>query len=360
MTWRHSADHVGWAALPPSARFISGVGFRHWNNPRGAGSEVALQPSHYTFIPTEHLADTAPYRYAIPAGQLNKVYNQSTVLNNITVEHNKIINHGIDPKEVAAASGTEVRRVEVRELPGNGDGVAHPDHLARSGNTLVIYRSQAPSQPVPKPLPNMNLAAVPSAQKDADPRVTGRESYPPGSLVIIGSKNASSVSPNTYAPLPNMNLSHRPAAQSAAYQNAESAGPYPQADYQDARTVTPTGEIQPTVQPYQQTAPGTQPFAPGWQQPNRFYPQAGRPQSPQVIVIPSRYTAAQALANHPQYNRAPEQAPWQFHSAPVAAPTPEYRSVAVEAPRPAVVEHSAPAPVSHSAPSSSASSSAKK
>jgi hypothetical protein len=144
VSWRHSADYCGWAPLPPLARFIPGIGFRFGNRDVGAGFEFGLRARHYTFVPVDRMCDYAPYRYKVSHTQITKVYNNTTVINNVTVRNNKIINHGIDPKVVAAVSHTEVRRAVIHEMPRNGNGTVKGDHLEKSGNTLVVYRPHLP------------------------------------------------------------------------------------------------------------------------------------------------------------------------------------------------------------------------
>ncbi len=373
VAWRHSAEHVAWAPLPPSARFTPDVGFAPGNQ-AGAASEFGLQRAAFTFIPRQRLSDPAPYRYALSLAQRNAAYNQSMAIGGITVEHKQVVNHGLDPREVTALSGIEVRRAEVRELPSHGGSVARADRFTKSGNTLVVFRfppasapriavtvrvKQKPALPAPRPLPIMNLKSDVSSPTATDPPAAGRETYPPGSLVLNGNNNGEVVPP--LAPLPNMKLAHRPMTQAMTEQTSRPVPTDLQADYSGSRTVTPTGELLSGAPAYQRPVADFQAGTPGWRQPGRPYRQSDPLQSPQVIVIPSRYTAAQALANHPAYNRAPDQTPGQFQTAPADAPAPAGRPVAIEQ-RPVVVEHSAPEPVSRpaAAHSGSASSTVKK
>jgi hypothetical protein len=144
VSWRHSSDYCGWAPLPPQARFVPGIGFRFGNRDVGAGFEFGLHASHYTFVPVDRMCDYAPYRYKVSHTQVTKIYNNTKVINNVTVQNKRIINHGIDPKVVAAVSRTEIRKAIIQEMPKNGDGSVKGDRLEKSGNTLVVYRPHLP------------------------------------------------------------------------------------------------------------------------------------------------------------------------------------------------------------------------
>jgi hypothetical protein len=146
VSWRRSSDYCGWAPLPPQASFVPGIGFRYWNRSVGVSFEFGLNASCYTFVPVNHFADYAPYRHRVSPVRLTQVYNQTTVINNITVENNKIINHGIDPKHVAAAAHTEIRKVVIRDVPTTGGhNTVRGDHLEQSGATLAVFRPHLPS-----------------------------------------------------------------------------------------------------------------------------------------------------------------------------------------------------------------------
>jgi hypothetical protein len=181
--------------LPPHAHFAPGVGFTRGNQRLGPEHEFGLRPGHYTFIPIERLGDYAPHRYALSPLQAQRIYNQTAVVNNVTTRNGRVFNAGIDPARVAAASGTEVRHATIRELPAQ-NGVARPDRLEKSGNSLVIFRPQ-----LPRTAPHPN---TPSGMRNGGAR---SEVLPP---VRVGAAFAAIPSPTptrAVATLPNMNLS---------------------------------------------------------------------------------------------------------------------------------------------------------
>ena len=54
VSWREGDGYVGWAPLPPEARFERGTGIHHW-----ADNYYDIGPEQYTFVPTRDLGDRA-------------------------------------------------------------------------------------------------------------------------------------------------------------------------------------------------------------------------------------------------------------------------------------------------------------
>jgi hypothetical protein len=111
-------------------------------------SDFGLSARNYVFIPTERMTDYAPNRYTVSSAQRAAIFSQSRIENGITVENRRVVNRGIDPRLVAAASGVEVRRAEIHEMPAGGNNGLRPDHLEKQGDTLTIFRPQLPVSPV--------------------------------------------------------------------------------------------------------------------------------------------------------------------------------------------------------------------
>ncbi len=142
VSWRQSEDYCGWAPLPPSAHFVPGTGFQFRGHSVPANFDFGLRASHYTFIPVGRMTDYSPYRYAVSSSKQADLYNQSTAINHITFEHNRVVSHGIDPQQVALASGIQVRTAEIHETPRSPNTTVLSDHMAKQGDSLMIFRPQ--------------------------------------------------------------------------------------------------------------------------------------------------------------------------------------------------------------------------
>lgn len=152
VVWRSSSSHCGWAPLPPSAVFVAGGGFRVGSVRVGLNFDFGLPRHHYTFIPFNRFCDRNPHYYALAPTVVQNVFNETTVINNIYVANNVVVNGGLPADRVANVTRSEIRKVSVREAAPQEHSLARLDKLEKSGNDLVIYRPvlnpNAPVKPV--------------------------------------------------------------------------------------------------------------------------------------------------------------------------------------------------------------------
>jgi hypothetical protein len=148
VAWRASGEYAGWAPLPPAALFIPGTGFYFRNHRVAASFDFGLSVGLYTFIPIERFVDYAPSRYSVAPWQAPAVFSESKALTGVTVQNRAVANIGLDPRQVDAAAGVNMRRAVIRQLQGtDANGRVQPDRLGMHGGSLVIYRPQLPSVP---------------------------------------------------------------------------------------------------------------------------------------------------------------------------------------------------------------------
>ncbi|MDB6018352.1 MAG: hypothetical protein JWR19_2841 [Pedosphaera sp.] len=149
VSWRHSSDYCGWAPLPPEARFTIGIGFRFGHRPVGEDCEFGLRSDRYTFVPINHFTERGLNRHRMGDEETRKFWNRTTVNNNVTVHGDRVINHGVDPRQVATAGHTEIHKVEIRDLPAGGGVRMRPDHIEKAGDATVIFRPHLPTPTKP-------------------------------------------------------------------------------------------------------------------------------------------------------------------------------------------------------------------
>ena len=142
VSWRYSDDYCGWAPLPPSACFQTGIGLSWWGRPAAVGCDFGLGWDSFAFIDWHHFHEHRLRDYGLARHEINRVYNHTVVVNNISHNHSRIINAGIAPERVFAATHIPVRQVALRE-------VSRPISAGRrfdSGRqTLEVYRPHIPS-----------------------------------------------------------------------------------------------------------------------------------------------------------------------------------------------------------------------
>ena len=79
VSWRYGNDFVGWAPLPPEARFDETTGIQQW-----ADQQYNLGPADYTFVPASDFGDDNMAEVDVPPDQTGPIYEES---NNITNEY---------------------------------------------------------------------------------------------------------------------------------------------------------------------------------------------------------------------------------------------------------------------------------
>jgi hypothetical protein len=94
----------------------------------------------YAFIPIGKMTDPAPSRFVATGTQAASVFNQSTVLNHVTVQNNKVFNQGVRPDVVETAAHAPVRRATIQETPAGSNGRVIADRVEKRGNNVTIYR----------------------------------------------------------------------------------------------------------------------------------------------------------------------------------------------------------------------------
>lgn len=358
VSWRQSPEHCGWAPLPPSARFAAGTGFTFHGHAVPANFDFGLRASQYTFIPVARMTDYSPYRYAATSSQARELFTQTAPINHVSFENNHVVAHGIDPQQVASASGIEVRRAEIREMVVAQNNGVLADHMTKQGNSLMIFRPQL-SMPVGISRPRQisvpptiinpkgsksSMNGSPATMPTVQARTGAR--YPAGSLVLSGHSSGNTSKPSSEG-LPNLNFSHQ----------------RPQTITPNYYASVPPQETSDPRQYYNQYEQVSRPVAPT-QTPQTFSGYrseyvAGQPS----VSIPSHFTVASRIEGRPAYSvygggSAQPQSTSQYHSYETPASTgsaahfsrgESYTGSRSESSIPAYTSHSSENTSSHSA-----------
>lgn len=161
--WRSSPGCYGWAPLPPRSSFTANLGWTFNGVSVGFNFGFGLGPSHYTFVQPAHFVNRQLATYALPSPQVATVFNNTTVINNyVAGSNNRVINQGIDRRQVETAIHSRIAEVKVRELP-QGHRFAVADRVTRVGRSAVIYR----------PGSQMTVPPAPRARRTTTPDRTG-------------------------------------------------------------------------------------------------------------------------------------------------------------------------------------------
>lgn len=145
VTWRVAGDTCGWAPLPPHAYFDVRSGWRYNGVSVSVGFDFGLHPAQFTFVAVHDFTQHDIRHHEVPQAQVTKIYNQTTIVNNYTVNKNTIVNNGIPVNKVAAATHTEIRTAKVQDLPMSTGHAFATRSFETPGS--VVYRPQLKAPP---------------------------------------------------------------------------------------------------------------------------------------------------------------------------------------------------------------------
>jgi hypothetical protein len=148
VTWRYYDGYYGWAPLPPRAIYTSGIGLTYYGRHVSFGFSFGLGAHYYSFVPIRHFHAHRPWYHCVDRPRVTQIYNNSTVINNYVVGNNNttIINVGPGTDGVAAATRTEVQKVQIRDVAPGEQRTIRPESLSRDGTSLAVYRPKLPEQ----------------------------------------------------------------------------------------------------------------------------------------------------------------------------------------------------------------------
>jgi hypothetical protein len=189
VAWRDSDTYAGWAPLPPNAFFDPDAGlFAGWG-PSGIDESFGLSASWFTFVTYEHFTSPKVSGYAASAAQSQGLFKNTKPVNNYSASGRKVVNSGVSPGLVAAATKTPVRKFSLdaalspdtsgARVHGTGLAVFRPD-LSASG-ARVSANAEAQPVRINKPAPGQAATPVQTAPPGSQ-EATFRSGFAPGNF----------------------------------------------------------------------------------------------------------------------------------------------------------------------------------
>ena len=138
VSWRRSPRHVGWAPLPPEARFRRNVGFSGW-----VDSYYDIGPSAYRFVEVRNFgAPRLRVAFVDPRENIT-IIQQTTNITNITYVNSTVYNQGPRYEEISRESAEPIRRLKLdRQVEIEGDRASFRGEQMRSrvdGDSLRVF-----------------------------------------------------------------------------------------------------------------------------------------------------------------------------------------------------------------------------
>ncbi|HSV64122.1 MAG TPA: DUF6600 domain-containing protein, partial [Chthoniobacterales bacterium] len=109
VSWRSSKDYVGWAALPPEARFDRRSGIQNW-----ADSYYDIGPDQYSFVPSAEFGAEHVRRSVVPAERNINIVIETTNVTRITFSNSTVVNEGPSYDELRSRGPRPIERYQLR------------------------------------------------------------------------------------------------------------------------------------------------------------------------------------------------------------------------------------------------------
>jgi len=161
VAWRHGPGVVGWAPLPPEARFRADIGL-DWG---GVDIEVAIHLDTWCFVDDARFADADVQRYAYPVGRNTTVIRGTRDATRIRMREGRIVNEGIDRVEVERATH---RAIPVRRVVDSPRAEGRATEVAT--DQIKVFRPNVRPGP-PETAPPRGRKPAEPAPSAADPKV---------------------------------------------------------------------------------------------------------------------------------------------------------------------------------------------
>lgn len=146
VSWRKNNDYVGWAPLPPEARFDRRAGIHNW-----ADNYYDIGPDQYCFVPTNQFGARRVETALVPAQRNVTIVNETTNVTNITYSNTTIINQGPSYDELRTRSRQPIERLRLeRQITANVDAET-PRSVIRGEVVQIPAPAIATAQPAERP-----------------------------------------------------------------------------------------------------------------------------------------------------------------------------------------------------------------
>ena len=117
VAWRYGDDWVGWAPLPPRARWDASIGLNF-------ADASAIPPHQWCFVPRKHVLDASLRLQVILVARNVTLLQRSHDVTRFEVRNGRPANVGLDITRVESAVGQRVPRVKIidTDTPARGRG----------------------------------------------------------------------------------------------------------------------------------------------------------------------------------------------------------------------------------------------
>ena len=326
VSWRSSKDYVGWAPLPPEARFDRKSGIQNW-----ADSYYDIGPDQYSFVPANEFGAEHVRRAVVPAERNTTIVIETNNVTRITFANTVIVNEGPSYEELRSRSQRPIERYRLRrehnfEGPPRVSGAELQISVPILSEVRNVFRPRRVKERVTEVNVENGWTSVSdrSAAERARTKIRAEATPPPNAP------------PKKFVP---------PATTTASATPASTVAPTPAATATTAPSASPVHSATPTAAPTTATAASATPVATA--SPRRLRPTPSIAPSPTTPPASSPGASAPAATATPAAQASPSASVRPSRSIPPRSmPTPKpSASLPMVPPRttPPVVNTPAPA-----------------
>jgi hypothetical protein len=134
VSWRTSDLYIGWAPIPPEARFIPGVGI--------TALPYTLHHSSWVFVEYPYFLESRVYRYVLPLERNLTIINYSTMRTDIRMRGDRIINRGMDIEYMMRMTRQTISKHELTPADRPGQSRVR-DGRVEIYNPVIRYNDSA-------------------------------------------------------------------------------------------------------------------------------------------------------------------------------------------------------------------------
>jgi hypothetical protein len=146
VSWRKSNDNVGWAPLPPEARFDRRSGIHNW-----ADNYYDIGPEQYSFVPTNQFGAQRVETALVPAERNVTIVNETTNVTSITYNNTIIVNQGPSYDELRARTQRPIERLRLERESTVNVQTGNPRPVIKGAVIQVPAPIIAKAQPADRP-----------------------------------------------------------------------------------------------------------------------------------------------------------------------------------------------------------------
>jgi hypothetical protein len=158
VSFRNSEEYVGWAPLPPEARFQANIGFSRW-----VDAYFDIGPMFYSFVPIQSFSAPVIRQVIVQPTESITIFRNTTNVTNITQRRNVVFIGGPQFERVSAKVERPIPRLKLeRQTAVDASAAAQGKAAARvEGDRLVI------------PAPQVNATAAVTPPKAIARKIPG-------------------------------------------------------------------------------------------------------------------------------------------------------------------------------------------